>query len=114
MYISPPAVDILLAFISKNSGPESTIIADFFDTSVVDGTCSLKEACALRQFVESEDAPLQFGISPEMAEDFFATRGFRIITLINAVSCKDKYFSGINRNRNISPMFNFVYAGVLR
>ncbi len=113
MYIPPPSVDMLLEFISKNSGPKSKVIADFFDTSVVDGTSSLQEARALKQFVESEGASLQFGISPERAEEFFAARGFRSITLINAVSCKDKYFSGINRNRSISPMFNFVYTEVM-
>ncbi len=39
----------------------------------------------------------KFGISPEQAKDFFDTRDFRIVTLINAVSCKEKYFIGVNR-----------------
>ena len=51
MYIPPPAVDGLLSFVVKASGPGSSFVADYFTESVVEGTCPLKESQVLRQFV---------------------------------------------------------------
>ena len=110
MYIPPPAVDGLLSFIGKASAPGSAVVADYFDTSVVDGTSPLKEAQVLRSFVESEGAPLQFGIPEDSVEDFFKQRGFSDATRVTSASCKEKYFKGPSRERAVSPMFNFVYA----
>ncbi len=110
MYIPPPAVDGLLAFITKASGPGSAMIADFFETSVVDGTSPLTEARVLKQFVESEGAALQFGIQGKKGEAFFRQRGFQQVNCVGAPSCKDRFFEGVSRNRSVSTMFNFVTA----
>lgn len=110
MYIPPPAVDALLAFIRDASGPGSAVVADYFDTAVVDGTSPLKEAQALKRFVENEGAPLQFGLPEEAVEDFFKQRGFSDVTRVTTAWCKEKYFKGPGRDRSVTPMFNFVYA----
>ena len=112
MYIPPPSVDALLAFISKGSGPGSSLVADVFDTSVIEGTSSLKEAQVLRQFVESEGARLQFGIQSGEAEAFFKARGFDRVTCVTAASCKERFFINESRKRHVSPMFNFVHASL--
>ena len=112
MYIPAPAVDSLLSFISRASAPGSALVADYFATSVIDGTSPLQEAKVLRKFVESEGAPLQFGIQKNSSETFFNARVFRIVHDINALTCKENYFKGISASRPVTPMFNFVYAAV--
>lgn len=110
MYIPPPAVDGLLAFIVNVSGPGSALVADYFSTAVVDGTSPLKEAKVLREFVESEGASLQFGIEEGEAEAFFQQRGFDSITVASSASCKEKYFKAGSMGRKVSPMFNYLFA----
>ncbi len=112
MYIPPPAVDALLLFIREASCPGSAVVADYFDNSVVDGTSPLKEAQALRRFVENEGAPLQFGLPEETVEDFFKQRGFSSVTRITTAWCKERYFKGPSRDRSVTPMFNFIYVVV--
>ena len=110
MYIPPPAVDALLSFIVNASGPGSAFVADYFTTSVIDGTSPLQEAQVLRQFVESEGAPLLFGIEEGKTETFFKERGFITATEVTAAACKDNYFKNASCDRAVSPMFNFVQA----
>lgn len=112
MYIPPKAVDGLLDFIRRSSGPGSTLVADYFDTTVVDGTSPLPEARVLRKFVESEGACLQFGIPTGDETAFFASRGFRRVTCVSGASCKARFFTNDSRNRAVSPMFKFVQAAV--
>jgi O-methyltransferase involved in polyketide biosynthesis len=42
MYVPPPAVDGLLSFVVKASGPGSAFVADYFTASIVEGTSPLK------------------------------------------------------------------------
>jgi len=110
MYIPPPAVDGLLSFVADTSGPGSTFVADYFPDSVIDGTSTIAGAQALRQFVESEGSPLQFGIKEGTLEEFFKQRGFHEVTNVTSSACKEKYFKNASRDRTVSLMFNFVRA----
>ena len=112
MYVSPPAVDGLLSFVVNASGPGSSFVADYFTDSVIDGTSPLKEAQVLRQFVESEGSPLQFGIEEGKIEEFFKERGFQVVKNVTSASCKEKYFRNASCDRTVSPMFNFMHATV--
>lgn len=112
MYVTPPAVDGLLYFVVSCSGPGSAFVADYFSTSVVEGTSPLKEAQVLRQFVQSEGAPLQFGIQEGKIEEFFKVRGFQTVSNVTSASCKEKYFRNASCDRPVSPMFNYVHATV--
>ena len=112
MYVPPPAVDGLLSFVVNASGPGSAFVADYFSTSVVEGTSPLKEAQVLRQFVQNEGAPLQFGIQEGKIEEFFMARGFQTVSNVTSASCKEKYFRNVSCERTVSPMFNFVHATV--
>jgi methyltransferase (TIGR00027 family) len=112
MYVPPPAVDGLLSFVANASGPGSAFVADYFTVSVIEGTSRLKEAQALRQFVEKEGAPLQFGFEEGKIEDFFKERGFESVKTVTSASCKEKFFKNASRNRSVSAMFNFVHATV--
>jgi methyltransferase (TIGR00027 family) len=112
MYVPPPAVDGLLSFVVNASGAGSSLIADYFIESVIEGTCPLKEAQVLRQFVAGEGAPLQFGIQEGKVEEFFKERGFHSVKNVTSASCKEKYFKNASCDRAVSPMFNFVHATV--
>lgn len=112
MYIPPPAVDALLDFIRNASAKGSAVVADIFDTTVVDGTSTLPEAQVLKSFVEKEGAPLQFGIPTGAIEDFFRKRGFRKVRSVDPSWCRERFFTGASRSRRVTPMFQFVYAVV--
>ena len=79
---------------------------------MIEGTSPLKEAQVLRQFVQSEGAPLRFGIKEGELEEFFKERGFQAVTNVTSASCKAKYFKNASHDRHVSPMFNFVHATV--
>jgi methyltransferase (TIGR00027 family) len=112
MYIPPPAVDLLLAFIAYESSPGSALVGDYFDISVIEGTCPRQEAQALKKFVEAEGAPLQFGIPEKEVEAFFIAKGFSKVVCTTTAACKQKYFRGASRDRSVSPILNFVHATV--
>ena len=112
MYIPPKAVDSLLAFVTAASSPDSVFVADYFFSDVINGTSPLKEARALRHFVEGEGSALMFGIDDGAAHEFFARRNFYNINLIPAPALKQAYFKGESTKRQVSPMFNFVKASV--
>ncbi|MEJ2639607.1 MAG: hypothetical protein P8010_08545 [Desulfosarcinaceae bacterium] len=112
MYIAPPAVDLLLAFIAHESGPGSVLVGDYFDISVIEGTCPRREAQVLKRFVETEGAPLQFGIPEKEVEAFFIDRGFSKVVCTTTAACKRKYLKGASRGRTVSPILNFVHATV--
>ena len=105
-------MDGLLSFAVNASGPGSALVADYFSASVIDGTSPLKEAQVLRQFVESEGAPFQFGIEEGTVEDFFKQRGFQTVNDVTSAACREKYFKNASCERTVSSMFNFVSATV--
>jgi hypothetical protein len=73
---------------------------------VIDGTSLLAEAQVLRQFVESEGTPLQFGISAGDIDKFFADSGFCTIANVTTAAGKEKYFQNASCDRTVSLMFN--------
>lgn len=110
MYIPPSAAKGLLSFTAEASGPEIAMVADYFDTTVVESSSPLTEAKVLRQFVESEGASLKFGIEPGKGEAFFKQFGFRQVHCAPAPAYKDRFFKNESSKRTVSPMFNFVFA----
>ena len=112
MYIPEPAVDALLTFMASASAPGSTFVADYFERSVIEGTCPLPEARALKAFVEQEGSALQFGFEEGAIDAYLHQRGFTSVTTVNAMDCKANYFPATDPGRSVSPMFNFVTARV--
>ncbi len=114
MYLPQRAVDDIMAFVAGHSGPGSSVVFDYFTTSVVDGTCPLQEAKVLRQFVAREGAPLLFGIREGEGgiEEFFSRRGFCEVNNVTTATCKERYFKGAGKGRAASPMFAFAHAAV--
>jgi hypothetical protein len=76
----------------------------------VEGTSPLREAQALRKFVENEGSQLQFGIRVGEEAAFFKARGFGQISCVSSQASMEKFFTNESRKRTVSPMFNFVHA----
>ncbi|WP_022667553.1 SAM-dependent methyltransferase [Desulfospira joergensenii] len=112
MYIPPAAVEALLRVITGISSAGSALVADYFHTDVIEGTSGLREAKALKQFVEKAGSRLMFGLDPGSVSDFFTRQGFHNLEQVSAPSCKALYFKGESRKRTVSSMFNFITAVV--
>jgi methyltransferase (TIGR00027 family) len=112
MYIPTPAVEALLTFVVKASGPGSAFVADYFEASVVAGTSLLPEAIALKAFVEQEGSALQFGFEEDGVAAYLKARGFAGVETISAAACKATYFPPTDPDRRVSSMFNFLTATV--
>jgi methyltransferase (TIGR00027 family) len=112
-YIPATAVDTTLSFISHHSPSRSSIIFDYFPSSVADGTTELEEALALREGLKRIGEEIVFGILPDRINEFMQIRGFSVIRNLTGEDYRKTYFNGVNKNRIVSKMFIFVQANVL-
>jgi methyltransferase (TIGR00027 family) len=110
MYLSPKAVDEMLAFVVENTSTGSAILFDYFLQSVVDGTCEIGKN--IRDFLKQVGEPVQFGIDEGIVEAFLADRGFSKIKNMTSEDYKRAYFHGANKGRTVCSLINFVYAVV--
>ena len=111
-YLKPEEINITLSFVVDNSQSGSSIIFDYAHSSVVDGTCVHKEAKMFSKGAESYGEPLHFGIMEGSIERFLKQRGFGQINNVTSEWLKQHYFTGINKNRRITPIFEIVQATV--
>ncbi len=112
MYLTPEAVDNTLGFIRKNSGSGSWIVFDYIPASVVEGADAPVEGRVLKKDVAQKGEKLMFAIEPDSIEEFLLRRGFINIKNLNAQDLRDRYFKGVNTDRKISRVLNFVHAMV--
>ena len=110
MYIPLESVENILKFIQNNSGEGSSIIFDYYPSSVVDGTCKQKMGHNIRNFVMDQDEPLQFGIEDGKLEEFLSNRGFKNIKNISSADYKKLYCRGKNVNRDVCDLLYFAHA----
>lgn len=109
-YLTPKSVDEIFSFIARNSGKESTIIFDYHDESVVNGTSEVGKM--IKNFVEQVGEHLKFGINQEKIEEFLSDRGFSNITNVTSEDYKKKYFEGTNENKEFCNPMYFAHAVV--
>jgi methyltransferase (TIGR00027 family) len=109
-YLIPESVDETLAFVSSNSGKDSSIIFDYILKSVVDGTCDLEGAKNEFEKMNKTSEPLTFGIEKEKIESFLVERGFQNIKDVDSEYLKERYFKDQHRNRKIKPWWRIVHA----
>lgn len=113
-YLMPEAVDQTLAFIASNSGQGSSVVFDYYFTSVVDGTSELYEARKAKESVAKVGEPLLFSINPDRLAGFLSSRGFRLTQNLNAESIKEMYFKGKSQQRKVFPLVAIAVASVQR
>jgi len=87
-------------------------VLDYLPPSVIDGTSERPEAETARKEVEQYGEPYRLGLESDKAAAFLAERGFDLKHNVNAPDCKDLYFHGKSRHRQITPIFWFAHATV--
>lgn len=110
MYLSLEAVDGMLAFIVENSDTGSAVLFDYFQGSVIDGTCEAGRN--IRDYVKQVGEPLLFGIGEGMAEKFLVNRGFSKAASVTSEDYKKAYFHGVNEGKTVCNLMAFAYAVV--
>jgi len=111
MYLPPPFVDKILAFITTASGPGSWVTFDYLPPSMIDGTVTAREGKNMIKGVKKWGEPFRFGLKYEDAEAFLSSRGFCNIDTVHAPDLKSTYFNGNRRDdAKISAVFHFAFA----
>lgn len=110
MYLSPEAVDGMLAFMVENSGAGSAILFDYFQGSVVDGTCEAGRN--IRDYVKQVGEPLMFGIEEGMVEKFLEDRGFSRVKSVTSEDYKKLYLHGANVGKTVCSLMAFAHAEI--
>ncbi|HSW12329.1 MAG TPA: hypothetical protein VLI06_05770 [Solimonas sp.] len=110
MYLAPTAVDDTPAFVASCSGPGSSIIFDYTHPSVIDGACPRREATMWRNSVKRMGDGLLFGIEEGTIDAFLSQRGFAVARNANHEFLKQRYFTGVNKTRAITPIIEIVHA----
>ncbi len=77
-YLSRAGVLSTLAELGRVSAPGSTLVLDYIDSSVVDGSHPHNGARRARELVASGGEPFTFGLERDDVESFFTTDGFAV------------------------------------
>ena len=108
MYLTSDAVDETFSFITTCSGDGSSIIFNYMDKSLVDGTNKQKDAQKLRKTLFRMGEPPIFGIGERKIEAFLDSRGFNQVVNVTGDYLRDTYCK--NRNMTVSNLVPIVRA----
>jgi methyltransferase (TIGR00027 family) len=111
-YLTAEAVDGTLAFIAQNSGPGSSIIFDYVYAAVIEGTWKRGEATSVQRYRNITGEGWNFGIERGAVEEFLSRRGFAHVQDADGEFLKNAYFTGINQQRTVAPVYAIVHATV--
>jgi methyltransferase (TIGR00027 family) len=111
-YLDPPAVDRTLAFISRHSGPGSSLVFDYIDAALLQGPPSHGEVRNMQRYRGMTGEDLRFGIPVAQIEPFLSRRGFQQIKNVRSEELKALYFHGKNQARSVTPGYAIVSAVV--
>jgi methyltransferase (TIGR00027 family) len=111
-YLTRQAVEKTLRDVTEASGSGSSIVFDYFPSSVADGSCLLKEAQNMRAFFSQLDEEIKFGIEPRAIGDFLSAWGYDNIRNFTYEDFKKMYLGEKRRKRRISELFSIASASV--
>jgi len=109
-YLPAETLDRILEFVAKYSGPKSAIVFDYLPPSVISGTSDRPEGIHSRKDLQDYGEPYRLGLESHELAAFLAQRGFELKDNVNAPDCRDRYFLGQSRQRQITPIFWFAHA----
>ncbi|HEX9090548.1 MAG TPA: SAM-dependent methyltransferase [Anaerolineales bacterium] len=112
MYLSPAAVEGLLAFIRQHSGQGSQVIFDYIYTALLDGTVKHGEVSRMRRVRPISGEGLTFSIPEGKVEEFMEGQGFSHVKDIGAAALHQLYFSGVNAKRKVAWGYGIALAEV--
>jgi O-methyltransferase involved in polyketide biosynthesis len=111
-YISPESVDSTLAFITGHAGAGSSVIFDYTETAVVDGTYRRSEISSMRRYKAVSGEEIIFGIDRSRIKEFLESRGFHNVVNVTGDDLHRMYFKGVNEKRKVAPIYSIVHAEV--
>jgi methyltransferase (TIGR00027 family) len=111
-YLPSEAIEHILMFIAEYSGPTSGIVFDYLPPSVIEGTSDRVEGRNSWLEVQRSGEPYKTGFESGSLSEFLAQKGFVLKENVNAPGCRDWYFRGQSRQRQITPIFWFAHAVV--
>jgi O-methyltransferase involved in polyketide biosynthesis len=103
-------VDQTLAFVANNSAPGNSIIFDYLNAEVVDGTSQDPLAEALVEMGANIGEHYKFGLKPESVAGFLSDRGFNCLGHFTLKECKEMYCGQSQRDRKVIGLFSIVQA----
>ena len=112
MYVDSDTVEKTLDFIANNVGNGSSLIFDYTYPEVLAGTFERKEAKEWLRITQNSDEPLVFGISQDNIESFLATRGFSNVVSVSSEYFNAAYFTGVNQDRESTPVLSIAQAQI--
>jgi methyltransferase (TIGR00027 family) len=114
MYITPEAVDSILSFVSKRSGPGSSIVFDYIFQSMVEGRCDYYGARESSRYVEKRGEPYIFGIEEGTIEEFLKARRLRILSEFTPEMLERTYLTGSDAkiHGKVYGYTNIVHASI--
>ena len=112
-YLVAEAVDSTLKFVVKNSGEGSSIIFDYVYTSALKAAHKRGEIVRMQRYGRFTGEALTFGIEKGDVEGFLSRRGFTQIENVTNDNLKRAYFTGVNRDRPVAPIYAIVHATVI-
>lgn len=113
MYIDSDTVEQTLNFIANNVGDGSSLIFDYTYPEVIAGTSERKEAKEWLRITQGSDEPLVFGISQDNIEKFLIDRGFANVVSVSSEYFKTSYFTGVNQDRESTPVLSIASAKII-
>jgi methyltransferase (TIGR00027 family) len=111
-YLQASAVDQTLEFVSKNSGPGSSIVFDYIYTYALTASRKRGEITRMQSTSRYTGERLVFGIEEGLIQDFLQARGYSHIVNVTSQDLERAYFTGANQGRKVAPIYAIVHAAV--
>lgn len=111
-YLTPEGVDNTLAFVAQNSGAGSSIVFDYMYAAALKTRHKRGEVASMQRYRGMTGEGLTFGIEEGTVEAFLGQRGFCRVQNVTAEDLKRLYFTGVNHNRLVAPIYAIVSATV--
>ncbi len=104
MYLDTASVDSTLSFVAGHSAPGSAIVFDYMYRGLLDGRIKgHSEVSSMRRYRGVSNEVLKFGIEEGQIEPFLKERGFSQVVNVNGMELRERYFTGKNAGRKVSP-----------
>ncbi|MFA6331560.1 MAG: class I SAM-dependent methyltransferase [Methanoregula sp.] len=111
-YLPPPRVRDLLGETAREAEPGSSILFDYHDQSVVDGTHTSAITQNIRRHVAAVGEPFLFGMPKEGAEAFLSGFGYRIIRNVSNREFLESLFPEKFPGTGTKGLLSFCHAEV--
>jgi methyltransferase (TIGR00027 family) len=111
-YLAAGAVDSTLAFVVRNSGEGSCVVFDYVYVSALTAARKRGEIARMQRYGRFTGEPLTFGLEQGQVEEFLGRRGYVHIENATSQDLKSAYFTGVNRQRPVAPIYAIVHATV--